>query len=107
MRRPRYRPHAINSSISVGINDTSQFPGMVNRIMRYCAKQLACEEPLRQSNTCSVSNSVEPVNRPNMDSKPNDCLEETATSEPTACTPAAIPISLRISYKAPCLYTSP
>lgn len=88
---------AMSSSISVGVMDTSQLPGMVKRIMRYCVKQSVCEAPLRQSTTRPVSKSVEPVNSPNMDSRPNDWRDETATSEPMACTPATMPISRRIS----------
>ena len=81
----------MSSSISVGMMDTSQLPGMVKRIMRYCVKQSVCEAPLRQSTTCPVSKSVEPVNSPNMDSRPNDWRDETATSE----------------QMAPCRYSSP
>lgn len=67
----------MSSSISVGMMDTSQLPGMVKRIMRYCVKQSVCEAPLRQSTTRPVSKPVEPVNSPNMDSRPNDWRDET------------------------------
>ena len=48
---------AISRSLSsftshyVTMMDTSQLPGMVKRIMRYCVKQSVCEAPLRQSTT--------------------------------------------------------
>ena len=87
----------MSSNISVGMMDTSQLPGMVRRIMRYCVKQSVCDAPLRQSTTRPVSKSVEPVSRPNVDNRPNDWRDETATSEPMACTPAATPTSRRIS----------